>query len=91
MGGIPTPLGSDMSMKKFDFSGYDPQARRKKKAQSPPRKVIRTEEDDGCEVFVTDHTDNPDQGDLGRKNDQSAQQAREKVIKEIYDVKTGNN
>jgi len=30
MGGIPTPLGSDMSMKKFDFSGYDPQARRKK-------------------------------------------------------------
>jgi hypothetical protein len=24
MGGIPTPLASDMSRAKFDFSGYDP-------------------------------------------------------------------
>lgn len=38
MGGIATPLGSDMSMRKFDFSGYDPKAMRKKKAPSPERK-----------------------------------------------------
>lgn len=29
MGGIATPLGSDMSRTKFDFSGYDPKAMRK--------------------------------------------------------------
>ena len=28
-GGIPTPLGSDMSRAKFDFSGYDPKKFRK--------------------------------------------------------------
>ena len=71
MGGIPTPLGSDMSMKKFDFSGYDPTARRKKKAQSPARKVLIKQEDD-MEVFVTDTTENPDQGDLDKKNQESA-------------------
>lgn len=29
MGAIPTPLASDMSRAKFDFSGYDPKAMRK--------------------------------------------------------------
>lgn len=71
MGGIATPLGSDMSMRKFDFSGYDPKAMRKKKAPSPERKVIKKEEDD-MEVFVSDMTEQPDQGDLDRKNVQSS-------------------
>jgi hypothetical protein len=52
-GGIPTPLGSDMSRAKFDFTGYDPAMMRKKKAPSPERKVVVKQEDD-MEVFVTD-------------------------------------
>lgn len=86
MGGIATPLGSDMSMRKFDFSGYDPKAMRKKKAPSPPRKVIKHEDDD-MEVFVSDMTEQPDQGNLDRKNAQSSQQAKEKVIKGIYEIR----
>ena len=86
MGGIATPLGSDMSMKKFDFSGYDPQARRKKQAAAGVQKVLKREEDD-MEVFVTDYTDNPDQGNWDKKNERGAQQAKEKVMKEIYEVK----
>ena len=71
MGGIATPLGSDMSMRKFDFSGYDPKAMRKKKQQSPERKVIKKEDDD-MEVFISDMTEQPDQGNLDRKNQQSS-------------------
>lgn len=67
MGGIATPLGSDMSMRKFDFSGYDPKAMRKKKPPSPERKVIKKTEED-MEVFVSDMTEQPDQGNLDRKN-----------------------
>jgi hypothetical protein len=55
-GGIPTPLGSDMSRAKFDFSGYDPAMMKRNKASSPDRKVIIKQEDD-MEVFVTDHGD----------------------------------
>jgi hypothetical protein len=45
-GGIPTPLGSDMSRAKFDFSGYDPKEMRKKKAPSPVRKVKIEDDND---------------------------------------------
>ena len=76
MGGIATPLGSDMSMRKFDFSGYDPKAMRKKKPESPERKVIKKTEED-MEVFVSDMTEQQDQGNLDRKNQQSSQQARD--------------
>jgi len=86
MGGIATPLGSDMSMRKFDFSGYDPKAMRKKKAPSPDRKVIKKEEDD-MEVFVSDMNDLPDQGNLDRKNTQSSQKARDRVLKGIYEIR----
>ena len=86
MGGIATPLGSDMSMRKFDFSGYDPKAVRKKKAPSPERKVIKKTEED-MEVFVSDMTAQPDQGDLDKKNQQSSQQARDQVLKGIYEIK----
>jgi hypothetical protein len=86
MGGIATPLGSDMSMRKFDFSGYDAKAMRKKKAPSPERKVImKTEED--MEVFVSDMTEQPDQGDLDRKNNASSQQAKDTVMKGIYEIR----
>jgi len=51
-GGIPTPLGSDMSRAKFDFTGYDPNAMRKKQT-SPPRKVITKVEED-MEIFTSD-------------------------------------
>lgn len=52
---IPTPMGSDISRSKFDFTGYDPNAR-KKKAPSPERKVKVTQEED-MEVFTTDPLD----------------------------------
>ena len=55
-GGIPTPLGSDMSRAKFDFSGYDPNQHKKKKAKSPTRKVTVRVEDD-MEIFTTDFMD----------------------------------
>lgn len=58
-GGIPTPLGSDMSRAKFDFSGYDPKKFRKQKEKSPERKVIKKEEGD-MEVFVSDFGTNPE-------------------------------
>jgi len=41
-----------MSRAKFDFSGYDKNAH-KKKATSPPRKVIKKEDDD-MEVFMSE-------------------------------------
>lgn len=50
------------------------------------QKVLKREEDD-MDVFVTDLTDNPDQGNWDKKNEQGAQQAKEKVLKEIYEVK----
>ena len=62
-GGIPTPMGSDMSRAKFDFSGYDPEAMRKKKPKSPERKVIHKVEDD-VEIFVSDFTDDPSAPDF---------------------------
>ena len=59
MGGIPTPLASDMSRVKFDFSGYDPKAIRKQIEPSPVRKVTKKVEED-MEFFMTDITDNPE-------------------------------
>jgi hypothetical protein len=41
-----TPLGSDMSRAKFDFSGYDPEVHRNKRPKSPERKVIKKVEED---------------------------------------------
>lgn len=46
MGAGITPLGSDMSRAKFDFSGYDPEARKREKPRSPERKVIKKVEED---------------------------------------------
>lgn len=43
-----------MSRAKFDFSGYDPNAMRKKKAPSPERKVIKKVEED-MEVFMSEN------------------------------------
>ena len=63
MGGIATPLGSDMSRTKFDFSGYDPKTMRKNKYISPSRNVIKKLEGD-TEVFMTDFSDNPGVVDL---------------------------
>ena len=45
-GGIPTPLGSDMSRAKFDFSGYDPKVMRKKKEELPERPIWKKVEED---------------------------------------------
>ena len=59
---------------------------RKKKAPSPPRNVIKKEEDD-VDVFVSDMTEQPDQGDLDRKNAQSSQHAKDRVLKGIYDIR----
>lgn len=66
VGGIPTPLASDMSRAKFDFSGYDPSQRKKKKL-SPERKVIKKVEED-MEIFFSDNTHNPDATNLDKIN-----------------------
>jgi hypothetical protein len=63
-----TPLGSDMSRAKFDFSGYDPEAHRKKKPHSPERKVIKKIEEDQ-EIFITDHSTEPNAADIDKKNE----------------------
>lgn len=60
---IITPLGSDMSRAKFDFSGYDAEAHRKKKPQSPERKVIKKIEED-AEVFMSENVQAPESTDL---------------------------
>lgn len=77
-GNIATPLGSDISRTKFDFSGYDPHQMRKKKAPSPERKVAVREEDD-MEIFETDHLNGKDPIDLNEMNEQQAEQAKSKV------------
>ena len=58
-GGIPTPLGSDMSRAKFDFSGYDPERMRKRKPPSPERKVI-VKVDEDMEIYTSDAANNKD-------------------------------
>jgi len=87
-GGIPTPLGSDMSRAKLDFSGYDPKAMRKKKEQSPDVKVLKKVEDD-MEIFMTDTTENPSVSDFDKKNIESSEAAREKVVDQIFDSQAG--
>ena len=84
-GGIPTPLGSDMSRAKFDFSGYDPAVMRKKKEPSPERKVITKIEED-MEVFITDTREDPDAVNLDKRNAESAEAARSQVVKEIFSL-----
>lgn len=75
-GGIPTPLGSDMSRAKFDFTGYDPaEWMRNKKQPSPERKVITKIEED-MEVFTTDTREDPDAVNLEKRNAESAEAAR---------------
>jgi hypothetical protein len=80
-----TPMGSDMSRAKFDFSGYDPEAVRKQRPPSPDRKVIKKDVDD-LEIFITDYTADPSAPDLEKKNQDSSQDMKNKVIKEIFDV-----
>lgn len=89
-GGIPTPLGSDMSRTKFDFSGYDPALMRKKKAPSPERKVIAKVEDD-MEIFTTDHTENPSLVDLEKRNTESSQLGKKQVLNDIYPESLGGD
>ena len=87
-GGIPTPLGSDMSRAKFDFSGYDPKAARKKKDETPDVKVLKKVEDD-MEIFMTDTTEDPSVSDFEKKNIESSDVAREKVVDQIFDMQAG--
>lgn len=87
-GGIPTPLGSEISRTKLDFSGYDPKLMRKKKEEPPDVKVLKKEEDD-MEIFMTDTTENPSVSDFDSKNIESSELAREKVVKEIFDTEAG--
>ena len=81
--GIATPMGSDMSRAKFDFSGYDPAAMRKPKEIIPDRKVIKKVEED-MEVFITDTREDPDAVDLEKRNKQSSQATKDVIEKEIF-------
>ena len=85
MGAGITPLGSDMSRAKFDFSGYDPDARKREKPRSPERKVIKKVEEDQ-EIFITDHSADPNGSDLDKKNEMSSTDNKNLVIKEIFEV-----
>lgn len=84
-GGIPTPLGSDMSRAKFDFSGYDPAVMRKKREPSPDRPVITKVEED-MEIFMSDTRADPGAVDLDKRNAESAAAAREQAVKEIFSL-----
>jgi len=74
--GIPTPLGSELSRAKFDFSGYDKNAYKKK--HSPERKVIKKEEED-MEVFMSEASAKPEILNLEVRNQQQAAKIREKI------------
>lgn len=68
-----------MSRAKFDFSGYDPKAMRKKKQENPTRDVVKKIEED-CELFTTDiKGEAPSFGDLEDKNLKGSQQLLDKV------------
>lgn len=82
-GNIATPLGSDISRTKFDFTGYDPNQMKKKKAPIPVRNVIVKEEDD-LEVFVSDPTDGKEPKNIDDRNQQQAEQAQSSVKDQIY-------
>ena len=71
MGGIPTPLASDMSRVKFDFSGYDPKAIKKQIEPSPVRKVTKKVEED-MEIFMTDISDKPETANLELLNEKKS-------------------
>ena len=71
-------MGSDMSRAKFDFSGYDADKQRRKKAPSPERKVVVKATED-MEVFTTDHGDQKLETDLDAKNADKAEKARQRV------------
>ena len=82
---IITPLGSDMSRAKFDFSGYDAEAHRKKKPRSPERRVIMKVEED-AEVFMSENVQVPDSTNLDIMNQGSAKDAKDLVFDKIYNI-----
>lgn len=88
MQGIPTPLGSNMSRAKFDFSGYDPLERKRKKViEVPPRPIAKKEEED-CEVLVTDVAGEPEGfGDLEAKNAKDSFYVLGRAKADIYDAR----
>lgn len=67
-----------MSRAKFDFSGYDPNAMKKKKAPSPVRKVIKKEDDD-MEIFMSEVSEKPEKLNLEKRNEQTAEAVKEQV------------
>lgn len=85
-GGIPTPLGSDMSRAKFDFSGYDPNQHKKKREPSPERKVIVKVEDD-MEIFTTDFINPEGAVEVEIRNEQSACDNKEKVEENLFGLR----
>ena len=87
MGGIPTPLASDMSRAKFDFSGYDPKAMRKQKEPSPERKITKKVEED-MEIFMTDISDKPETANLEKLNESKSKAMQDQVKISIYDINT---
>ena len=52
-GQIATPLGSTISRAKLDYTGYDPNAFRKKKVENPVREIVTKNEGED-EIFTTD-------------------------------------
>ena len=53
-GNIATPLGSTISRAKLDYTGYDPDAFRKKRVENPVRDIVQKKDNEDDEVFTTD-------------------------------------
>mmetsp|Transcript_3391 Transcript_3391/g.5715 ORF Transcript_3391/g.5715 Transcript_3391/m.5715 type:complete len:92 (+) Transcript_3391:480-755(+) len=69
-----------MSRAKFDFSGYDPEAMRRKRDPSPEIKVsVKTEDD--MDVYTGEclAAEGETRKDLEELNEESAKQARKRV------------
>ena len=67
-----------MSRAKFDFTGYDPEAMRKKRDPSPEVKVTVKEEED-MEVFTGECVGRDNDGDLDKLNSIASQKAQDQV------------
>ena len=69
-----------MSRAKFDMSGYDPKAMRKKKIDTPVRDVVVKVEED-CEIFTSDLKDEaPNFGNIDAINQKLSREQQMKVV-----------
>ena len=75
-----------MSRAKFDMSGYDPKAMRKKKDETAVRNVLVKQEED-CEIFTSDLSkEAPHFGNIEVLNQKLGREQQKDVLEKMYDV-----